>query len=339
MKYLRCESQDAVSILEMEQPLPAAGEIIVRLVMCGICGTDTAKVFGAYPKPQKLGHEVVGVVHAVGDGVASFVVGQRVALAHHAADATSHYATRGSETMDPVFKRSNIDPGGFAELIRVPASLVVNTVVSIPEHVPYARAVFMEPMACCLRALDRIHFQQGDSCLVVGVGAVGVLFAPLLRDLGVTTIAADMRRERIDVAKLWGAVAGGIPGTDDIAALCRQYSVDRGVDVVILTIVNAATMALALDSLRDGGTIIIFGGKPGAELLLPMWDIWLREINLVTSYSATPDGLKRAMAALSGSAYVGLEDLISHHMTLADAQQAFGLVQQGKASKVVLTPG
>lgn len=339
MKYLRCESQNTVAVLDVEPQSPAAGEIIVRLVMCGICGTDTAKVFGAYPKPQKLGHEVVGVVHAVGKGVSGFSIGQRVALAHHAADATSHYATRGSETMDPVFKRSNIDPGGFAELIRVPASLVVNTVVSIPEHVPYARAVFMEPMACCLRALDRIHFQQGDSCLVVGVGAVGVLFAPLLRDLGVTTIAADMRRERIDVAKLWGAVAGGIPGTDDIAALCRQYSVDRGVDVVILTIVNAATMALALDSLRDGGTIIIFGGKPGAELLLPMWDIWLREINLVTSYSATPDGLKRAMAALSGSAYVGLEDLISHHMTLADAQQAFGLVQQGKASKVVLSPG
>jgi L-iditol 2-dehydrogenase len=339
MKYLRCESQNSVSIVEAPPPVPADSEILVRLVMCGICGTDTAKVFGAYPKPQKLGHEVVGVVHALGEGVAGFTAGQRVALAHHAADATSHYATSGSETMDPVFKRSNIDPGGFAEFIRVPALLVENTVVPIPDDVPNVRAVFMEPMACCLRALDRVRFQHGDSCLVVGAGAVGVLFMPLLRDLGVTTIAADMRRERIDVARHWGAVAGGIPGTDDIAALCRQHSVGRGVDVVILTIVNAATIVLALAALRDGGTIIIFGGKPGAELLLPMWDIWLREINLVTSYSATPDGLKRAMAILSGAAYVGLENLISHHMALADAQQAFELVQQGKASKVVLTPG
>jgi L-iditol 2-dehydrogenase len=338
MKYLRCEIQDHVSILEMERPTPLNGEIIVRLVMCGICGTDTAKVFGAYPKPQKLGHEVVGVVHAIGEGVSRFAVGQRVALAHHAPDPSSHYANRGSETMDPVFKHSNIDPGGFAEFIRVPALLVENTVVAIPGHVPDMRAVFMEPMACCLRALDRVNLRAGDSCLVVGAGAVGILFMPLLRDLGVVTIAADMRRERIDVAKQWGAVAGGIPGTDDLVGMCRQHSEGRGVDVVILTIVNAATMAMALQALRDGGSVIIFGGKPGSEMALPLWDIWLREINLITSYSATPDGLRRAMQILSGAGYAGLEKLISHQMALENAQTAFDLVQQGKASKVVLAP-
>jgi L-iditol 2-dehydrogenase len=338
MKYLRCTIQDVVSIFDMELAEPAAGEIMVRLVMCGICGTDTAKVFGAYPKPQKLGHEVVGVVHAVGEGVSAFAVGQRVALAHHAADPTSHYAMRGSETMDPVFKRSNIDPGGFAEFIRVPAALLGATVVPIPDHVPDARAVFMEPMACCLRALDRVTLCEGDSCLVVGVGAVGVLFAPLLRDIGVAVIAADMRQTRIDAAIKWGAVAGGIPGTDDMVGMCRTHSEGRGVDAVILTIVNAATVAMALASVRDGGSIIVFGGKPDTASTLPMWEIWLREINLISSYSATPDGLKRAMKILSGDDYVGLEKLISHQMPLADAQTAFELVQQGKASKVVLTP-
>jgi L-iditol 2-dehydrogenase len=338
MKYLRCEQQNQVSILDMDQPQPAAGEIIVRLVMCGICGTDTAKVFGDYPKPQKLGHEVVGVVHAVGEGVSRFAVGQRVALAHHAPDVTSHYARRGSETMDPMFKRSNIDPGGFAEFIRIPTLLVENTVFAIPDHVPDARAVFMEPMACCLRALDRVNLQQGDSCLVVGAGAVGMLFMPLLRDLGVAAIAADMRPERIELAKQWGGIASGVPGTDDVAALCKQHSAGRGVDCVVLTIVNAATVLLALDAVRDGGTIIIFGGKPGAELTLPTWDIWLREINLVSSYSATPEGLDRALTILSGDSYVGLEKLLSHKMPLAEAQHAFELVMQGNASKAVLIP-
>ena len=325
-------------MLEMEQPSPAPGEIVVERVMCGICGTDTAKVFGAYPKPQKLGHEVVGVVHAVGVGVSAFAKGQRVALAHHAADPASHYAKRGSETMDPVFKRSNIDPGGFAEFIQVPATLVEATVVAIPDQVPDRRAVFMEPMACCLRALERVKFHEGDSCLVVGVGAVGVLFAPLLRDISVAVIAADMRRERIDVAIKWGAVAGGIPGTDDLIGLCKTHSEGRGVDAVILTIVNVATVAMALASIRDGGSIIVFGGKPETVLNLPMWEIWLREINLITSYSATPEGLKRAMIILSGDGYVGLEKLISHQMPLLEAQNAFELVQHGKASKIVLTP-
>ncbi len=336
MKYLKCETQDVVSILTQQQPTPDAGAIVVRLVMCGICGTDTAKVFGAYPKPQKLGHEVVGVVHEVGAGVTHFTVGQRVALAHHAPNMESHYTQRGSETMDPVFKSSNIAPGGFAEFIHVPQDLVQATVVAIPDHVPDARAVFMEPMACCLRALDRVTMQQGDSCLVVGAGAVGMLFMPLLRDLGVAALAADMRRERLAIARQWGAVAGGVPGEDDVAAMCKRHSENRGVDCVVLTIVNAATLALALQAVRDGGTIILFGGKPGAELPLPLWDIWLGEINITSSYSATPEGLRRALTILSGEHYVGLEQLISHQMPLDEAQAAFELVVKGKASKAVL---
>jgi L-iditol 2-dehydrogenase len=254
-------------------------------------------------------------------------------------DYSTHYSRRGSETMDTLFRRSNIEPGGFSEFIRVPALHVNNSVIAIPDHMPDGRAVFMEPMACVLRALDRVTLNDGDSSLVVGAGAVGMLFMPLLRDHSITVIAADMRAERISIARQWGAAAGGVPGTDDLAGLCRQHSEGRGVDTVILTIVNAATIKLALEAVRDGGSIIIFGGKPGAELTLPMWDIWLREINLISSYSATPDGLRRAMAILSGAGYVGLENLISHHMPLSRAQEAFDLVQQGKASKAVLCNG
>ncbi len=338
MHFLTCQTQDVVTLSEAAVPRAGPGEIVVRLSMCGICGTDTAKVFGAYPKPQKLGHEVVGVVHELGDGVTRFRVGQRVALAHHAPDYASHFSRRGSETMDALFKRSNIEPGGFSELIRVPALHVANTVFAIPDHVPDGRAVFMEPMACCLRALDRMSLTEGDSCLVVGAGAVGILFVPLLRDRAVRVIAADMRRERIGVAEGWGATTGGVPGEDDVAALCKASSEGRGVDAVILTVVNAATVRLAMESVRDGGTIVIFGGKPGAELVMPMWDIWLREVNLISSYSATPDGLRRSMAILSGKAYEGLESLISHRLPLNQAQAAFELVQKGAASKVVMLP-
>jgi L-iditol 2-dehydrogenase len=338
MQFLTCQTQDVVTISQAEVPEPGPGEVTVRLAMCGICGTDTAKVFGAYPKPQKLGHEVVGTVAAVGEGVVRFQPGQRVALAHHAPDFASHYSRRSSETMDPLFKRSNIEPGGFAEVIRVPALLVNNTVAAIPDHVPFERAVFMEPMACCLRALDRVKLTEGDSALVVGAGAVGMLFVPLLRDRAMKVLIADMRAERIDVARRWGAVGGGVPDRDDVPALCKAESGGRGADLAILTVVNPVTVKLAMESVRDGGTVVIFGGKPGAEFVLPMWDIWLREINLVSSYSATPDGLHRAMSILSVKAYEGLEELISHRMVLTQAQEAFALVQQGAASKVVIVP-
>jgi L-iditol 2-dehydrogenase len=335
MKYLTCLEQDKLSLLDCDEPSPLAGEIVVRLTMCGICGTDTLKVYGAYPKPQKLGHEVVGLVHAVGEGVTKFRKGDRVALAHHVPDHGSHYARRGSETMDPQFKRTNIEPGGFSELIRVPALHVANTVVAIPDHVPDERAVFMEPMACALRALDRMSLMEGDSALVIGVGAIGMLFMPLLRDRAVTAIAADIRGERIEIAKVWGAADGG---TDKIEVICKRHSDGRGVDAVILTAVTDATLALALACVRDGGTLMLFGGKPGATLKLHYWDAFLREINFITSYSATPDGLKRAMAILSQLSYAGLESLISHRVTLHNAQDGFENVRSGKASKVIVTP-
>lgn len=334
MKYLTCISQDSATVSEMPIPQLDGGEIIVQLVLCGVCGTDTQKIFGAYPKPQKLGHEVVGLVHQLGQGVTKFKVGERVALAHHVPDYTSHFSKRGSETMDGEFKRSNIEPGGFAEFIRVPATHVQHTVVSIPPHVPDERAVFMEPLACCLRAWDRMSLQKGDSALVLGIGAVGILFVPLFNEYGITSVVADTREQRIDLAKAWGAKAGG---TSDVPNLCKAQSEGRGVDVVILTVVNEATINLAMHSVRDGGTILIFGGKPGAHMQLPMWDIWLREINLITSYSATPEGLHRAMALLSGKTFEGIEALISHKIPLAEAQSGFELAHKGQASKVVIT--
>jgi L-iditol 2-dehydrogenase len=335
MQYLTCLSQNVVTLANASAPRPAPGEIIVKLSICGVCGTDVSKVFGDYPKPQKLGHEVVGVVHELGEGVTRFAKGQRVALAHHVPDPLSHFSRRGSETMDHQFKRSNIDPGGFSELIRVSALHVDSTVFAIPNHVPDARAVFMEPLACCLRALDRMKLARGDSALVVGVGAVGILFMPLLRDMDVAAIASDMRAERVELAKRWGDAIGSV---QDIEPLCKEASDGRGVDAVILTIVNEATIRLALQCVRDGGTIMIFGGKPSAAFPLPMWDIWLREINLLTSYSATPDGLGRALTFLSTPACEGLEILISHQLTLAQGQHAFDLVHRGKASKIVIIP-
>jgi L-iditol 2-dehydrogenase len=278
-------------------------------------------------------------VHEVGSSVARFKVGQRVALAHHVPDPNTHYSKRDSETMDPQFKSSNIDPGGFAEFIRVPSIHVESTVVAIPDHVSDANAVFMEPMACCLRALDRMILQKGDSVLVIGTGAIGMLFMPLLRDLGVHPIAADVRPERIETAKQFGAVAGGIVGQDDLPSICKSASEGRGVDAVILTVVNDAAIALALSCVRDGGSLMLFGGKPGTKLALPYWDAFLREINFVTSYSATPSGLHRAMKILAQPQYKNLEQLISHRIPLAEAQSGFELTYKAKASKAVIIPG
>ena len=337
MKYLICERDNEVSVRHADVPRIGPGEMLVRLNACGVCGADALKIYNVgYAKPQKLGHECVGTVVELGEGVTRFTMGQRVAFAHHVPDFGSHYSRFGSGPMDPQFKTTNIDPGGFAEFIRLPALHVQHNAVAVPDTVPDLRAMFMEPLGCCLRALDRVPLREGQSALVVGVGAIGMLFVPLLRDRSVTTIVSDMRAERLDLAKQWGA-RDGVLATDDVAAACKRHTDNRGVDSVILTALNQATFDMALAAVRDGGTIILFGGKPNIELKFDAWKVFLREINLITSYSTTPEVLPRAMALLARDDYP-LEQLVSHSLHLDEAAQGFELVYKAQASKVAVIP-
>jgi L-iditol 2-dehydrogenase len=332
---VKCVEDNTLSLIDQPRPQISDGEILVKLSACGICGTDIAKVFDPYfKKPQQIGHELVATV--VETKSEKFKLGQRVAIAHHAPDPNSHYTTRGSAPMDPVFKSSNIDPCGFAEFIRVPKELVAETVIAIPDHVPDQRAVFMEPLACCFRALDRLSIQNGDTALIIGAGAVGILFLPLLQDAGVKSIVLDMRAERLALAKQWGAIDGCVVGGGDTSKIAKLHSDGRGVDFAILSVVTSATLETALQTIRDGGTILLFGSKPNNSFSIDWWEIWRREINLITSYSATPDLMPRAMALLAKPNYA-FETLVSHNFKLAQAQQAFDLAHEGKASKIVLT--
>jgi L-iditol 2-dehydrogenase len=337
MKLLTCSRTGAVEAVDVPEPVAGPGEILVRMALCGVCGTDLMKVFDPdTPKPVQLGHEIVGRVAALGEGVTRFRVGQRVGVAHHAPDYGSHYARRGSPTQDPHFKKSNVSPGGFAEVVRVPADLVPHTVVPVPEHMPDERAVFMEPLACCLRALDRVTLREGDTVLIVGVGAIGLLFLPLLRDRSVTVLAADTRRERLAAATAWGAAEGFLAGADDVAKGAKAATDGRGADLVLLTATNAATIALALDSVRDGGVILPFGVKPGMMPPVDLWQLYRREVSITTSYSATPEGLARAMAILARDEYA-LEKTISHRLPITRAGEGFALLHDLKASKVVIS--
>lgn len=334
-QILVCLQVGQVALQTKPRPKIADGEILVRMDACGICGTDIAKIYDPYfKKPQQLGHEVVAtIVETKSD---RFKPGQRVAIAHHAPDYNSHYTKRGSAPMDPVFKSSNIDPAGFAEFIRVPALLVKHTVIPIPDHVPSKRAVFMEPLACCLRALDRVSLVEGDTAVIVGAGAVGILFVPLLRDISVKTLVLDMRVERLELAMDWGAKGGCVVGQGNIADIARKETEGRGADVVILSVVDANTMNTAIETVRDGGTVLIFGSKPNNDVTIDWWEIWRREINLISSYSSTPELLPRAMTLLERNDYQ-LEKLVSHQAPLTDAAYGFELVHSGKAGKVIIT--
>ena len=181
-----------LELQEWPEPAAGPGELLVRVRGCGLCGSDILKVTSPETKaPAVFGHEVVGEIARVGAGVSGFHEGQRVVAAHHVPCFACHYCRRGSPSMCRHFKRSNLDPGGFAELCRVPAPNARHATFALPESMSDETASFTEPLACCLRAVKRCRVEPGDAVVVVGLGSIGCLLAQAFALGGAAVFGAD----------------------------------------------------------------------------------------------------------------------------------------------------
>ena len=318
------------------RPVVAAGDVLLRLRGCGLCGSDIAKVGAATTRvPLVLGHEVVGDVVETGAGVTAFAVADRVVAAHHVPCGACHFCRRGSESMCEAFKTSNLDPGGFAEFVRVPAVNVRSAMFRIPAHVSDEAASFVEPLACCLRAVRRARVASGDTAVVVGLGSIGCLFVQLLRRAGARVIGVDLLAERLALARRLGADAAGTP--DTASPLVRDLSDGRGADQVIVTGGGAGVLAWAMAAVRDGGAIHYFAGGPGDTLPIPLDVLYKRELTVTSTYSSSPADLAAAFA-LVVDGEVSTEPLISHRLPLDRVDEGVALMRRQGAMKVFVTP-
>jgi L-iditol 2-dehydrogenase len=177
MKAVRLQGLGLVELVELPPLSIGSGELLLEMRACGLCGTDLSKIFSGEESngPVSLGHELVGIVAAVGEGVRRFVFGDRVVVAHHVLCGRCRHCRHGNEPMCSQFKAINIDPGGFAELVRIPAAQVEQTAFRLLDFFLDEVGVFMEPLGCALRAVKRSDVQAGDRIAVVGAGSMGLL--------------------------------------------------------------------------------------------------------------------------------------------------------------------
>jgi L-iditol 2-dehydrogenase len=321
---------------EWPRPSIGAGELLLRLKGCGLCGSDIAKIVDPATKvPAVFGHEVVGEVTGVGSGVSAYAVGDRVVAAHHVPCGDCHYCRRGSESMCPAFKASNLDPGGFAEYVRVPAPNVRHATFRVPPHVSDEAASFVEPLACCLRALRRAHVRVGDTAVVVGLGSIGCLFVQLLKRAGAAVVGADALSDRAVFARGLGADAAGT--LDAAAEAQRRLSAGRGADHVVLTGGGAAVLPWAAGIARDGGSVHYFAGGGGDTLPLPLETLYHRELTITATYSSSPFDLAEAFRLIAGGA-IAVERLITHRVPLEGLASGVELMRRREALKVYVTP-
>jgi len=247
-------------------PVPAigAGELLVQVAACGVCGTDLKKIhLGLQPPPRIYGHETVGRIAALGDGVDGWAVGQRVALYHHIPCGTCKLCRRGVPAQCSVYKTTGITAGfepaggGFAEYVRVMDWIVAGGgVVAVPDGVTDEVASFVEPTNTALKGIARSGLEPGDLAVVIGAGPIGLLLMQLAVAHGAKVVISDPLPGRRALALTLGAVTAVAP--DDVAATVRERTDGLGADAALLAVPYSGLIAPALEMVRPGGVVVTF---------------------------------------------------------------------------------
>ena len=338
---LRGDAEDGhgkAEVVDTPRPEPGHGEIVVKMKACGLCGTDVEKIRGEYTASKPvLGHEAVGTVSSVGRGVNDLKVGDRVFPHHHVSCGRCHYCRNGSQTMCADYRQSNLDPGGFSEYFLVPARNVeAGGVLQIPRSLGFELGALVEPVACCLRGIDRLAPGKGDSVLVAGAGPVGMTHALLLKSMGAKVIISDVSEPRLRFAEKSHVGAIVDPRKADVPKRVKELTAGRGADLAMVASGSPKAIVQALKSVRKGGRVCIFGAPfKGSVLEYDISEVFNSEVSIVTTYGATERETPRAMRLLA-SGTVDFASLVTHRFPLDDFDKAVAASLTGEAMKVML---
>jgi L-iditol 2-dehydrogenase len=301
----------------VERPLPAMlpGHVLVRVGACGICGTDRHIFHGEFATspPVTIGHEFSGTVEAVAAGVDDLAPGDRVAIDPNIPCGICRPCRRGRIHLCENLRALGVDlDGGFAEYALVPRAQCF----ALPEGVPLEAGAMVEPLACCLRGIDRAGIVPGDTVAVIGGGAIGQMLAQLARLSGAARLVlSDPVPARRDLARASGVDVVLDPARED--PLAAGGPLEGGADVVIEAVGSARTTAQAVDWATPGGTIVWFGvTPPGVTIPVEPNLIFRKELSIVGA-RINPFTHSRALALL-GSGQVRVEHLITRRIGLGE---------------------
>lgn len=322
-------------------PCPGPGEAVVRIDAALTCGTDVKTLRRGHPVmiprvPTPFGHELAGVVSAVGTGVRGIREGDRVVAANSAPCRACRFCAGGRPNLctDLLFVN-----GAYAESILLPARLVRENLVPLPSELTAARAAFAEPLACALLGVERGRVEAGMSVVVFGPGPLGCLLAMVARSRGARVLLVGRagwrlgRVETLGIAPCLDAHAG-----PDLIGAVRAFCGGQGADVTIDATGQPEVWEQAIAAVARGGTVVLFGGcAPGTAIALDTRRAHYEELTLVGAFHHRPDLIRYAVELLAGGALVP-DGLVTHTMALPGVPDALALMASGQALKVLIEP-
>jgi L-iditol 2-dehydrogenase len=339
-RVVSCLGGGQTHIEERDVPAPERGELLLAMRCSGLCGTDLFKLgTGGDPPGMVLGHEVVGDVVAMGDGVTRFAVGDRVVVAHHVSCGECEHCRRGSETMCPTFRDTLLDPGGFCDFIRVRDRACEAAAYRIPDGISDENAVFMEPAACVLRGVQRAGLSDSGLAVIFGAGSMGLLHLLILKALRSDSpvLMVDPLAARREVATKLGADATGTPG-DEATTAVRELSQGLGADAVFDTVGGQRCLRDALAFCRAGGSVLLFAHAPDTMTAdFDLNELFKHEKRVIGTYSGSQKEQKQVFGLLE-SGVLAPSPIVTHILPLAEFGKGVELSRQCKALKVLYTP-
>jgi L-iditol 2-dehydrogenase len=345
MKAISIKDRELVSIDELATPKLEDGDVLVRMRTCGLCGSDLEKVYGRYGMSSaKLGHEPSGEIVNVGNSVKGFCPGDRVFIHHHVACYSCYYCLHGDYTMCSMYQKSNIQPCGLSEQIVVPKwNVSRGGLLKLPDTITFDEASLIEPLACCIRALNKCNFQKGDDVAIFGAGPAGMMHVSLAKMFGAgKIIVVDINDFRIDFAEKYCSnvltFKSVLGKEEDLILKIKNSTENRGADISIVATGNTKALVQSFGATRKAGKIMLFGvPSKNSSISLNMNKLYSNEQSFLSCYGASEIETSQALKLLAEKR-LDVKRLITHRFDIKNAAQAIKCAYEAKdAMKVIVT--
>lgn len=324
-------SPNDLRIEEVPVPVAGPGEVIIKVNVCGICGTDVHILRGHFPVPNLPlipGHEFSGRVAQIGSGVERLSLDDFVTADINTGCDRCYYCRHQLRMFCPQLSQIGVHrDGAFAEYVKAPAAAVYQ----LPDDMSPEHAAYVEPLACAVHGQERADLRSGSTVVIIGAGPMGLVHIQLSRLRGATRIiATELNPTRRAKAAELGADVVLDPGKDDAVAIVRELTEGRGADCVIEAVGSVRTYRDAFDMVRVGGTVVAYGAAPSdQELTLRPFDIYSKELTIVGSYAGTyatwPDAIELIRAGRFDP-----DRIISNVVPLADLVRGIEAAESDK---------